>query len=92
MNRRDFLICTGALATVKVRAATPKWRDWLESTAKPADHTLRIEPLTLEIGPGVSVKTLAYNGQVPGPLLRLRKGVPVSVDVINNSDKPDIVH
>lgn len=93
INRRDFVVCAGAtLAAAKLDAAAPGWKAWPESTAKPADHTLRIEPITLEIGPGVSVNTLAYNGQVPGPLLRLREGVPVTIDVINNSDKPDIVH
>ena len=42
--------------------------------------------------PGVTVKTLAFNGQVPGPLLRLREGVPVTIDVTNASADPDIVH
>lgn len=65
------------------------------AAAKPAakaDHTFRIEPTTLEIGPGVTVETLAYNGQVPGPLLRLREGVAVSIDVTNAGTEPDIVH
>jgi FtsP/CotA-like multicopper oxidase with cupredoxin domain len=57
-----------------------------------ADYSLRIEPCTLEIGSGITVKTLSYNGQVPGPLLRLREGVTVSIDVINVSANPDIVH
>ena len=57
-----------------------------------ADHSLRIEPCTLEIGPGVTIKTLAYNGQVPGPLLRLREGVPVTIDVFNASPNADLVH
>ncbi len=57
-----------------------------------ADHSLRIEPYSLEIGPGITVKTLAFNGQVPGPLLRLREGVPVTIDVTNASSLPDITH
>ncbi len=57
-----------------------------------ADHTLRIEPCSLEIGQGVTVKTIAYNGRVPGPMLRLREGVPVSIDVTNASPNADIVH
>jgi FtsP/CotA-like multicopper oxidase with cupredoxin domain len=57
-----------------------------------ADHTLRIEPCSLEIGQGVTVKTIAYNGQVPGPILHLREGVPVSIDVTNASANADIVH
>ena len=57
-----------------------------------ADFTLRIESCTLEIGPGATVKTLAYDGRVPGPLLRLREGVPVTIDVTNGGTGPDIVH
>jgi FtsP/CotA-like multicopper oxidase with cupredoxin domain len=90
MNRRTFLAssasCTGALLTSRLlHAATPLQRG-------KADHNLRIEPSTLEIGPGVSIQTLAYNGQVPGPLLRLREGVPVTIDVTNASADPDLTH
>jgi FtsP/CotA-like multicopper oxidase with cupredoxin domain len=60
--------------------------------AAKADYTLRIAPCTLEIGPGATVKTLAYDGRVPGPLLRLREGVPVTIDVTNGGTDPDIVH
>jgi FtsP/CotA-like multicopper oxidase with cupredoxin domain len=56
------------------------------------DYTLRIQPATLEIGSGVSIKTVAYNGQIPGPLLRLKEGVPVTIDVTNGSANEDIVH
>ena len=62
-----------------------------KAAGKP-DHSLRIEPCDLEIAPGVSVKTLAYNGKVPGPLLRLREGVTVNIDVTNGASAADIVH
>ena len=94
MDRRKFLrdgsVALGsglALASLPLRAnavpAPPK--------SKP-DHTLNIQPCSLEIAPGVVVKTTAYNGQVPGPMLRLREGVPVTIDVTNSSANPDIVH
>ncbi len=38
------------------------------------------------------MRTIAYNGAVPGPILRLREGVPVTIEVINDTDKPDLVH
>ncbi len=60
-------------------------------TGKP-DHTLRIEPCQVEIGKGVTIHTIAYNGQVPGPLLRLREGQPVTIDVTNASRNADLVH
>jgi len=67
----------------------------LLAQAKPAgkaDHILRIEPCNLEIGPGINIKTVAYNGKVPGPMLRLREGVPVNIDVVNACSNADIVH
>ena len=59
---------------------------------EPADITLRIGEISLELKPGRTVKTLAYNGQVPGPLLRARRGRPVIVDVWNDTREMDIVH
>src|SRR5580658_7591006 len=94
MNRRSFLSSTGILLAGRTLHAAVPWQAQTTSdhpVAK-ADYTLRIEPCTLEIGPGVSVKTLAYNGQVPGPVLRLREGVPVTIDVTNGSTDPDLVH
>jgi FtsP/CotA-like multicopper oxidase with cupredoxin domain len=57
-----------------------------------ADITLRIGEMTLDLAPGHSIRTLAYNGQVPGPLLRARQGRPVIVDVWNDGKDEDIVH
>lgn len=92
MNRRKFLASSAALL------ATQPLHGLLAQSAKPAkpagkaDFTLRIQPTTLDIGPGVSIKTVAFNGQVPGPLLRLKEGVPVNIDVTNASEVPDLTH
>ncbi|HEY2134524.1 MAG TPA: multicopper oxidase domain-containing protein, partial [Xanthobacteraceae bacterium] len=56
------------------------------------DHKLHIAPLRLELAPGHVVDTFAYNGTVPGPLLRLPEGRPVTIDVTNATDIDDIVH
>jgi len=53
---------------------------------------LTIEPCSLEISPGVVVKTIAYGGTVPGPMLRLKRGAPVSIDVVNKTSHPELVH
>jgi FtsP/CotA-like multicopper oxidase with cupredoxin domain len=94
MNRRSFISSAGALlASRSLHAAIPLHSKQNGAAANgKADHSLRIEPCTLEISPGVTVKTLAYNGQVPGPTLRLREGVPVTIDVTNAGSDPDIVH
>jgi len=92
MNRRNFLSSAGVLlASHSLNGSALKS---LANSAAPtkADYALRIEPCTLDIGPGVSIKTISYSGQVPGPLLRLREGVPVSIDVTNATAQEDIVH
>jgi FtsP/CotA-like multicopper oxidase with cupredoxin domain len=94
MNRRGFLASASALLASKSMNALPLFRS-VGADAKAAgkaDHTLRIEPCSLEIGKGVTIKTTSYNGTVPGPLLRLREGVPVTIDVTNASGTPDLVH
>jgi FtsP/CotA-like multicopper oxidase with cupredoxin domain len=94
MNRRTFLSSAGmVIAAQSLDALLPAQTNQGDSLpGGKAEHNLRIEPCVLEIGPGVSVKTIAYNGQVPGPLLRLREGQPVAIDVTNTASDPDIVH
>jgi FtsP/CotA-like multicopper oxidase with cupredoxin domain len=60
--------------------------------ASPADITLRISEITLELAPGHLVKTTGYNGQSPGPLLRAPEGKPLVVDVFNETKKSELVH
>ena len=94
MNRRSFLASASALvASQSMRGLAPfQVSPGGPKTQVKADHNLRIEPCTLEIGKGISIKTMAYNGQVPGPLLRLKQGVPVTIDVTNASTVPEITH
>jgi FtsP/CotA-like multicopper oxidase with cupredoxin domain len=68
---------------------------WLAShlqVGSKADITLRIGELTFDVAFRRSIKTLAYNGQVPGPLLRAKRGKPLTVDVWNDTNQQDIVH
>jgi FtsP/CotA-like multicopper oxidase with cupredoxin domain len=60
--------------------------------AAPADYTLEIAPYTLEASPKHRVQTVAYNSQVPGPLLRMREGKPVTLEIRNRSSDPELVH
>lgn len=62
---------------------------WAQSAP---DLTLEIAPLALEIAPGKIIQTVAYNGRVPGPLIRWLEGKPIVIDVMNRSATPDIVH
>jgi FtsP/CotA-like multicopper oxidase with cupredoxin domain len=58
----------------------------------PADVTLRIAPVVADIAKDHSISTIGYNGQVPGPLIRLREGKTVTVDLFNETDAAEFVH
>lgn len=57
-----------------------------------ADFTLQIAPMLVELSPQVAISTIGYNNKVPGPLLRMREGQHVTVDVVNDTDVPEYVH
>jgi FtsP/CotA-like multicopper oxidase with cupredoxin domain len=57
-----------------------------------ADFTLRIAPMMVELAPQVVLSTIGYSNQVPGPLLRMREGQRVAVEVVNDTDVPEYVH
>jgi FtsP/CotA-like multicopper oxidase with cupredoxin domain len=96
VNRREFAIKFGS-----VMAASMAQRAWPlphsarmapDHSLEPADHTLHIRPMTLDLGNGIQIRTVGYNGSVPGPVLRLKEGSPVEIDVFNDSDTAEIVH
>ena len=64
----------------------------LAQQAAPADYTIDIAPYDLDVAPRRSIKTIAYNRQVPGPLLRLQEGRPVTIDVSNQTANGEVVH
>jgi FtsP/CotA-like multicopper oxidase with cupredoxin domain len=83
ISRRDLLKLSGMVATS--RSLT----DFSHALAAP-DFALEIAPVTLEFSPRNKFETLAYNNQVPGPLLRLKEGRPVTVAVTNHSNRPEV--
>ena len=94
MKRRQFLALAGATATHTFLNSALGNASLLSTGAQHerADYSLRIQQLTLELAPGVHVETIGYNGQVPGPLLRLKEGVPVTIEVTNETNIPELVH
>jgi FtsP/CotA-like multicopper oxidase with cupredoxin domain len=102
VNRRDF-VKFGGLAAIELGAAKllrpqsqpampgPQPAAVGPENSKP-DFTLRIAPVTVELTPTRIVSTIGYNGTAPGPLLRMKEGKPVTVDVMNDTDVPELVH
>jgi FtsP/CotA-like multicopper oxidase with cupredoxin domain len=88
MDRRDFLIS----ARFALLGAAPRTSLWPQTPSAPADVRLEIAPLKLEIAPGKAIHTIAYNGGVPGPLIRWPEGKPITIDVVNRTNIPEILH
>src|SRR6185436_19254179 len=86
MDRRTFLTLGGMSALHFGMRGAPA------APAPPADLTLTIAPVTVEFTPNLVFSTTGYNGTSPGPILRMREGVPQIVDVVNDTDLPEQVH
>jgi FtsP/CotA-like multicopper oxidase with cupredoxin domain len=52
---------------------------------------LEIAPVAKRLGDAV-VRMLAYNGSVPGPVIKVRQGSEIVVDVVNHGDLETTVH
>jgi len=105
MNRRNFLLTGAALsastllpsnllsATVREKnkkrfpmQLTPK----MDGDVK--EFNLYIDIYQHEIVPGVNVHTLAFNDQIPGPELRVKKGDKVRVVFKNKTELNHTIH
>jgi FtsP/CotA-like multicopper oxidase with cupredoxin domain len=96
-TRRKFLAGAAAvsgafLTRCNSSPAPPATESAAGVPAGPADVTLRIGPVVADIAKEHSISTTGYNGAVPGPLIRLREGVPVTVDLFNDTDITELVH
>jgi len=103
MDRRDFLKLAGAAAAAgplagqqtRMPAPMPGPMTPAASGVKEISGTvfnLEIAPVTVELAPNRIVSTIGYNGMSPGPLLRMKEGAPVTVNVVNKTDTPEYVH
>jgi len=88
MNRRGFL--EGFAAALVARGTAIA--DQAASPGGNADFTLRIAPVEVELSPRRKIKTTGYNGSVPGPVLRMTEGKPVTIEVHNDTEVPELVH
>ncbi len=96
-SRRGFLQLAGAAAGGAVLAPTRAAAAGTPASvaAAPAgkpDHIIRIGTGLIELAPDKILSTTTYNGQFPGPLLRMREGKRVVVDIHNDTDRPEQLH
>jgi FtsP/CotA-like multicopper oxidase with cupredoxin domain len=101
LDRRQFLklgVLMAAVGTMPVpaRSATQGGPANAQAGASvstgAADYTIRIGTGLVELAPDKIVSTKTYNGQFPGPLIRLREGRQVVVDIHNDTDMPEQLH
>jgi len=85
ISRRDLLKLSALVGAAPSLSA-------LAGELPAPDHRIEIAPLTIDLSPHHRLKTTAYNGQVPGPLLRLQANQPVTIEVTNHTDRPEVVH
>jgi FtsP/CotA-like multicopper oxidase with cupredoxin domain len=55
-------------------------------------YDLTCEEIQWEVEPGRRVKAWAYNGQVPGPQIRVREGDRVRINLTNNLPESTAIH
>ncbi len=99
-SRRKFLKAAGVMAGSSLLRPVAAFGQSAGSHAQeagsqidtPPDYTLTIAVKPVEIAPNRILSTTTYNGQFPGPLLRLREGRQVTVDIHNQTDRPEQLH
>src|SRR5215813_14025231 len=92
INRRSFLKHTALVPLIGATATSHIARAADEVAGAKADYTLRIGTGLVELAPNHIVSTTLYNDQFPGPLLRLKEGRPVAIEIRNDTDAPELVH
>ena len=92
MNRRQFLH-HGSLAAASLTSSRFAWPQGTpDATAVHPDFRLEIAEVEWELSAKKEIRTAAYNNQIPGPILRVNEGRPVTIEIVNRLDWPEIVH
>ena len=87
VHRRNFLRVAGAAAGATLlspsgllsQSATAGDNGAASQSEGPAEYTLTIATKPIELAPNRIISVTTYNGQFPGPLLRLKEGERVTV-------------
>jgi manganese oxidase len=97
MNRKLLLIFVAALligdlAAVGHLLVPTRGRAAARTSGMTREFTLTAEPVKWAIQPGFVVDGWGYNGQIPGPTLRVTEGDLVRVHLINHLPEPTTIH
>ncbi|MEK7545804.1 MAG: multicopper oxidase family protein [Patescibacteria group bacterium] len=64
----------------------------VQATGETRTYELTAAPVRWELRPGFTTDAYAYNGQIPGPEIRLKRGDRVKVTLVNKLDEPTTIH
>lgn len=56
------------------------------------DYRIEIAEIEWELSPRKKIRTAAYNGRIPGQVLRVTEGTPVSIEIANRLGRAEIAH
>jgi FtsP/CotA-like multicopper oxidase with cupredoxin domain len=63
-----------------------------DNEMEPIRVTLEARETEWEVASGVTISGYGYNGQVPGPIIEARQGVPLEITFINKLPEPTLIH
>jgi FtsP/CotA-like multicopper oxidase with cupredoxin domain len=96
IDRRTLLKAGGltALASLLPGCARPERESPAPAPAQdtPADYAIRMATGLVELAPDRIIATTLYNTQFPGPVIRLKEGRAVTIDLYNDTDTPEQLH
>jgi FtsP/CotA-like multicopper oxidase with cupredoxin domain len=98
LSRREFLRVSGQAGLGALAVTAGGGALFLhEGAAQPGSSPVReirleASEIQWELAPGKVVKAMAYNGQVPGPEIRLKEGERVRIVLKNSLSEPTTIH
>src|SRR3954454_18165216 len=90
-SRRAFLVSGARIVAASGLAALPLRSTGGEAAIGPSDHVLRAASFGASPD-GRTREVWGYNGQLPGPLLRLKEGARARIRVENRLPVPTSIH
>jgi len=91
-SRRTFFQGSAILAaSIATQCCRPLLA--LNQTAEPTpDYRIEIAEVEWEFSSKKKIRTISYGGQIPGKLLEVTEGKPVTIEIVNHLDREEIVH
>src|SRR5580700_6369955 len=91
-SRRTFLQRASFFAASMAARSTHHLFAQNPAAAPAPDYRIEIAEIDWELSPKKKIRTAAYNAQIPGPRFNLTEGKPVTIEIVNHLNRPEIVH